>query len=36
MAENELFKFVAAHGDESEKISAPLYSYWKSVMRQFF
>ena len=36
MAENELVKFVAAHGDESEKISAPLYSYWKSVMRKFF
>lgn len=36
MAENELFKFVAVHGDESEKISAPLYSYWRSVMRKFF
>jgi hypothetical protein len=31
MSDKELFSFVPAKGDESEIISAPLYSYWKSV-----
>ncbi|OFI47576.1 peptide ABC transporter permease [Floricoccus penangensis] len=36
MDKNELFEFVPPRSDESEKISAPMYSYWKSVARKFF
>ncbi|GFH41838.1 peptide ABC transporter permease [Lactococcus hodotermopsidis] len=36
MTEKELFEFVDAKDNESEKISAPFYSYWKSVGRKFF
>jgi len=31
-----LFEFVPAHSGESEKITTPTYSYWKSVGRKFF
>ncbi|MDR1567989.1 MAG: ABC transporter permease, partial [Streptococcaceae bacterium] len=36
MDENNLFQFVPEHTGESEKISAPIYSYWRSVGRKFF
>lgn len=36
MSEKELFKIVPPHIEESEEISAPIYSYWKSVGRHFF
>lgn len=35
-SDNELFKVVPAHTNESEIISAPVYSYWRSVGRKFF
>ncbi len=35
LSEEELFSFVP-HSDDSEKIAAPRYSYWKSVFRVFF
>lgn len=34
--EDELFKFVDENPDAIEKITAPRYSYWKSVFRVFF
>ena len=34
--EDELFKFVEEDPEASEKITAPRYSYWKSVLRVFF
>ena len=34
--EEELFTFVSHSDVESEKITAPRYSYWHSVMRVFF
>ena len=36
MSEAELFAPVSRDGLESEKITAPRYSYWKSVFRVFF
>ncbi|GFH40691.1 oligopeptide ABC transporter permease OppC [Pseudolactococcus insecticola] len=36
MSDKNLFRFVAPYTDESEKISTPTYSYWKSVSRKFF
>ena len=36
MNEDELFKFVDENPDAAEKITAPRYSYWKSVLRVFF
>lgn len=33
---DDLFKPVALDSLASEKIEAPMYSYWKSVMRKFF
>ncbi len=34
--EEELFTFVQHDDEESEKITAPRYSYWQSVLRVFF
>ena len=34
--ENDLFYFVDVNTFESERITAPKYSYWKSVLRVFF
>ena len=34
--EDELFFFVEQHKEDSERITAPRYSYWKSVFRIFF
>lgn len=34
--EDELFKFIDTDTIKSEKITAPRYSYWKSVFRIFF
>ena len=36
MSEQELFSFVDHSALESEKITAPRYSYWRSVFRVFF
>ena len=36
MSEEELFSPVERDGLESERITAPRYSYWKSVFRVFF
>ena len=36
MSDRELFAFVDHNDLESEKITAPRYSYWKSVFRVFF
>ncbi|WP_322170699.1 ABC transporter permease [Acutalibacter caecimuris] len=36
VSEEELFTFVSHSDVESEKITAPRYSYWHSVMRVFF
>ena len=36
MSDSELFAPVARDNMESEKITAPRYSYWKSVFRVFF
>ena len=36
MSEDELFSRVNHDELESEKITAPRYSYWKSVFRVFF
>ena len=36
MSDEELFAFVNHNDLESEKITAPRYSYWKSVFRVFF
>ena len=36
MSEEELFRRVDLNDLESEKITAPRYSYWKSVFRVFF
>ena len=36
MSREELFAFVDHSALESEKITAPRYSYWKSVWRTFF
>lgn len=36
MSEEELFTHVDHNGLESEKITAPRYSYWRSVFRVFF
>ena len=36
MSREELFSFVDHSALESEKITAPRYSYWKSVFRVFF
>ena len=36
MSEDELFRRVDLNDLESEKITAPRYSYWKSVFRVFF
>ena len=36
MSEEELFSFVDHSALESEKITAPRYSYWRSVFRVFF
>ncbi len=36
MSEEELFSFHAHSEQESEKITAPRYSYWQSVFRVFF
>ncbi|MBD5162301.1 MAG: ABC transporter permease [Oscillibacter sp.] len=36
MSDGELFAFVDHNDLESEKITAPRYSYWKSVFRVFF
>ena len=36
MSEEELFSPVDRDGLESERITAPRYSYWKSVFRVFF
>ena len=33
---NDMFRFVGSDVDNSEKIIAPRYSYWKSVLRVFF
>ncbi|WEV61177.1 ABC transporter permease [Streptococcaceae bacterium ESL0729] len=35
MDEKQLFSFVPPRSDESEKIEAPMYSYWRSVGRKF-
>ena len=34
--EQELFSFITHSDEESEKITAPRYSYWQSVFRVFF
>ena len=34
--ETALFQFVDENPDAAEKITAPRYSYWKSVLRVFF
>ena len=36
IAENELFTFIDHDSIESERIIAPRYSYWRSVLRVFF
>ena len=36
MSEEELFSFDTHDKSEAEKITAPRYSYWKSVFRVFF
>lgn len=36
MSDEELFTLLGSAGSESEKITAPRYSYWKSVFRVFF
>lgn len=36
MSEQELFSFVQNDSLETEKITAPRYSYWKAVARTFF
>lgn len=36
MSDQELFSFVKNDSLETEKISAPRYSYWQSVLRTFF
>ena len=36
MSEEELFSFDTHDKSEAEKITAPRYSYWKSVFRIFF
>ena len=36
MSDEELFSQVDNNKLESEKITAPRYSYWKSVFRVFF
>ena len=36
MSDAELFSFVDHNDLESEKITAPRYSYWRSVLRVFF
>ncbi len=36
MTDEELFKPMEYNSNESEKIAAPRYSYWKSVFRVFF
>ena len=36
MSEEELFSPVSHDEMDSEKITAPRYSYWKSVFRVFF
>ncbi len=36
VSEEELFSFVSHSDVESEKITAPRYSYWQSVFRVFF
>ena len=36
MSDEELFSHVDNNGLDSEKITAPRYSYWKSVFRVFF
>lgn len=36
MTEEELFRPLTHRDEESEKIAAPRYSYWKSVFRVFF
>lgn len=35
MSDEELFSYVDNNKLESEKITAPRYSYWKSVFRVF-
>ena len=36
LSNEELFSFVDHSALESEKITAPRYSYWRSVFRVFF
>ena len=36
LSEEELFAHIDISNVESEKITAPRYSYWKSVLRSFF
>lgn len=36
LSDAELFTFVKHSNEESERIAAPQYSYWKSVFRVFF
>lgn len=36
LSDGELFSFVEVNSLETEKISAPRYSYWQSVLRTFF
>ena len=36
LSKEELFSFVDHDELESEKITAPRYSYWQSVFRVFF
>ena len=36
MSDEELFTIVTHDEAESEKITAPRYSYWRSVFRVFF
>ena len=36
LSESELFSHVDHSALESEKITAPRYSYWRSVFRVFF
>lgn len=36
LSDGELFSFVEVNSLETEKITAPRYSYWQSVLRTFF
>ena len=36
LSEEELFSHVENSAADAEKITAPRYSYWKSVLRVFF